>query len=407
MQINSDRLRHRLQQLAQIGRLPNGGVSRLAFSAADQDARAQTQQWLQMAGMTVRIDPAGNLIGRYPGQDETLGAIATGSHLDTVSCGGSYDGALGVIAGVEIAQTLHDAHAHFHHPFEVIVFADEEGSMIGSKAMSGSVESRMATLNRSNSNPLAKALTAIGGNWKAIEQAKRQSEELHAFVELHVEQGPVLESVRAAIGIVEGIVGQRRYQITIEGQANHAGTTPMHLRQDALVAAARVILAVQALANDEHKQTVATVGEIHTIPNTVNVIPGTIKLTVDLRDLCDRHLNQLQSQLNQNLQTIGQETRTKIALQPTLQTPAVLADAEIQAAIEQSCQMLNTSYHYLPSRAGHDAQSLARLTRIGMIFVPSRGGISHSAQEYTAPQHCLQGVQVLWQTLWQCDRQLI
>lgn len=401
--VNPDRLLQSIEHLAQIGQLPDGGVRRIAYSPEDIQARNLLQDWMSEAGMSVRIDPAGNIIGRYPGQFPQAPALATGSHLDTVPTGGRYDGAFGVLAGLEIVRTLREQPLQLNHPLEVIVFTDEESSMIGSKAMSGRVSGDPADYTRSDGTDIQTCLEQIGGNWLSLAEARRSSREIAAFVELHVEQGPVLESAGKQIGIVEGIVGQRRKMITVKGQPNHAGTTPMNLRRDALVAASRVVLAVHKIAQMPGQQ-VATVGQMRVLPNAVNVVPGLVELSLDIRDLSSLHLDQLLEHLQQQLETIAVDTQTEIRMSPCLQAEPALAAPHLQQAIAQVCRELNLSALYLPSRASHDAQELAHVTDMGMIFVPSQAGVSHAETEYSSPEQCVQGTNVLLQTLLSLDQ---
>jgi N-carbamoyl-L-amino-acid hydrolase len=353
--------------------------------------------------MTVRTDPAGNLIGRYSGQLAQAPALATGSHIDTVPNGGQYDGAYGVLAGIEVVRLLHEQGIQLNHPLEVIIFTDEEGSMIGSKAISGNLmpdPNRYATLEDTS---IQTCLAQIGGSWDQIQEAKRTVQDIAAFVELHVEQGPVLESAKVAIGVVEGIVGQRRYQITIEGSSSHAGTTPMTMRQDALVAAAQIVMEVNRLANLPGQQ-VATVGQMKIRPNAVNVIPGWVEMSLDIRDLSSDRLDELMAQLQQTIAEIAAQTQTKIQLYPRLENEAAIAQPHIQQLITQTCEELALSHLALPSRASHDAQEFAKFTDMGMIFVPSQSGISHAETEYTSPEQCIQGANVLLHTLLKLDK---
>ncbi len=397
--INGDRLNQTIAGLAQIGKLPNGGVKRIAYSQKDIAARNLVQNWMQEAGMTIKIDAAGNIIGKYPGKYPDAPALATGSHIDTVPCGGHYDGAYGVLAGIEIARVFRENHIFLNYSFEVIVFTDEEGSMIGSKAISGRVVNDPNYYRRTDGTDICSCLEKIGGNWHNIAQAKRSRQDIAIFVELHVEQGPILESMGKQIGVVEGIVGQRRFNITVKGSANHAGTTPMHMRQDALVAAAKVVLAVNQIANTSPGQQVATVGKLQLQPNAANVVPGWVEMSLDIRDLSSLHIDSLLQQLRLHLEEIAVETNTQICLNPALHNKPALAEPYIQKVIAQVCEDLQLSYTYLPSRASHDAQELAQVTDMGMIFVPSKLGVSHSASEYTSPEQCIDGANVLLQTI--------
>ena len=403
LSINSERLQKSIERLAQIGQISPGGVRRIAYSPEDLEARNLIQQWMSEAGMSVRLDTAGNIIGSYGGKWAKATALATGSHIDTVPNGGRYDGAYGVLAGLEVVRVLNEEQIQLDHPFEVIVFTDEEGSMIGAKAMSGKVLKDPACYLRPDGTDIQTCLKRVGGDWERIEQARRNCEELVAFVELHVEQGPILESSGKQIGVVEGIVGQRRYIITVKGQSSHAGSTPMQMRQDALVAASQVVLVVNKLANTPGQQ-VATVGQMQVSPNAANVIPGLVEMSLDIRDLSNSHIDNLLEQLQLELKRIATDTRTQIAISPYLRNEPALAAPHIQQTIVQVCSQLGLSYAHLPSRASHDAQEIANFTDMGMIFVPSENGISHAVTEYTSPEECARGANVLLHTLLSLDR---
>ncbi|MEO1399780.1 MAG: Zn-dependent hydrolase [Cyanobacteria bacterium J06635_1] len=408
LRINGERLMQTLNDIAAIGALPNGGVRRLAFSPEDVQARSRMQRWMETAGMTVTIDTAGNMIGRYPGRFPHAPALATGSHLDTVPNAGIYDGAYGVLAGLEVARTLHEQGLQLDHSLEVIVFADEERTMIGSKAMTGQASLDPEYYAHPHYAPMEPSLSNIGGDWAQLPTAKRALGSLAAFVELHVEQGPVLESSGNPIGLVTGIVGQRRYVITIEGQASHAGTTPMSMRQDALVAASQVILAVNRIGCTQDGgltgDQVATVGAMKLSPNVANTIPGQVEITLDIRDLSNACLDQMLATLEEEIGAIATTTQTRIHLKRQLRNEPVPVNSHIYNTIAQVCDHLGFKSHALPSRASHDAQIIASITDMGMIFVPSEAGISHSETEYTSPEHCIQGANVLLQTLLQLDQ---
>lgn len=403
LSVDGDRLTAMIQQLAHIGKLPNGGVQRLAFSPEDYYARALVRQWMIEANMTVRIDEAGNLIGRYPGRFDVAPPLVTGSHIDTVPNAGYYDGAYGVIAGIEVVRTLDQQNILLDHPIEVIVFADEERTMIGCKAMAGHLLEKPDLYSSRDQEPIQDCLKRIGGNWEIVDHARRSPGSMTAFVEVHVEQGPVLTSQGKQIGVVTGIVGQQRYWITVEGQSSHAGTTPMSMRQDALVAAAQIVLAINHIGNQPGDQ-VATVGRMEIFPNVANSIPGKVEMSLDLRDLCGDRLDQLLTAIEQAMDDIAIKTQTQIAISQRLKNTPVLASSHIQNAIIQACEDLNLSYCRLPSRASHDAQEIASIADMGMIFVPSEGGISHAETEYTSKQDCVNGAQVLLQTLISLDQ---
>ncbi|MFQ6539701.1 MULTISPECIES: Zn-dependent hydrolase [Aphanothece] len=401
-----ERLSHSLEALAQIGRLPSGAVRRLAFTDEDRAARTLVMGWMEEAGLAVRIDPAGNLIGRYEGLDPEAPVLATGSHIDTVPEGGRYDGALGVMAGLEVVRVLGQQGHRLHHPLEVIVFADEESTMVGCKSMVGRAPDQPESYATAVGRPIQDCLASIGGDWARRAEARRPPGEIAAFLELHVEQGGVLEAVGKEIGVVEGVVGQQRYTISVNGQANHAGTTPMAMRRDALTTAAQIILAIEDMALHFPGDPVATVGKLQVWPNAANIVPGRVEFTLDMRDLSHTVIDHMRAQLERKIENIAVASRTRIAMTPQFLVDPSPADPMIQEVITESCQQLGLSYTHLPSRASHDAQEMGRLTAMGMIFVPSRDGVSHSADEFTSPEQCVQGVNVLLQSLIRLDASL-
>lgn len=404
MTINGARLLRSIDQLAEIGKLPNGGVSRVAFTTEDLLARQLVQSWMTEAGMAVRIDAAGNIIGRYAGLNPHAPALATGSHIDTVPVAGRYDGCLGVLAGIEVVRVLNAQKHRLQHPLEVIVFTDEERSVIGCKAMAGEIKEPSDYYARLDGTSIQTCLRKIGGDWDQIASAQRDRSDIAAFVELHVEQGGVLEYHDMPIGVVDGIVGQYRFAVDVIGRMNHAGTTPMSMRKDALVAAAQMVLAVNQVALENPGDHVATVGYLNVMPNATNTVPGQVDFRIDLRDLSQSNLDTLLGQIKVRFAEIAEATQTEYRMRETLHILPTLATEPIKVAIAQVSKSLGLPYMHLPSRAGHDAQEIGRFTDMGMIFVPSQAGISHSELEYTAPEQCVQGTNVLLQTFLELDR---
>ncbi len=404
LMVQGDRLNANIDRLGKIGQQASGSICRLAFTPEDLQARYLVQQWMIAAGMTVRTDAAGNLIGTYAGNIPNAPSLTTGSHIDTVPSGGKFDGVLGVLAGIEVVNTLRENNLRLNHAIEVIVFTDEESTMIGSQAIAGTVLLNSPERYQPKSNDsIQTCLENMGGNWDALATAKRNPSDIAAFLELHVEQGAVLEKSGCEIGIVQGVVGMRRNKITILGQANHAGTTPMDERQDALVAAAQVILSVRNIAKKMPSNPVATVGYLTVEPNSVNSVAGRVELAVDMRDLSQTCLDEMVEQLQEDLNFIARDTNTKITQTPILWVEPTPAAGHTQAIIESVCQRLGLSYCALPSRAGHDAMEIGRITDMGMIFVPSLAGVSHSEAEYTSSAQCTYGTNVLLHTFLELD----
>lgn len=276
--------------------------------------------------------------------------------------------------------------------------------MVGSKAMAGTAPTDPEQYGTAENEPIQDCLKRIGGDWNCLPSARRTRQDVACFVELHVEQGGVLEAVDREIGVVEGIVGQQRHRVTIQGQANHAGTTPMNMRRDALATAAQLVLAVEDMAKHFPGDPVATVGALQVWPNAINIVPGWVEMSLDMRDLSQEVIEHMLEQLRRKIETVAVASRTKIRIKPELKVEPTLAQEEIQAVIVESCNELGLSYTHLPSRASHDAQEVGRFTDMGMIFVPSLAGISHSADEYTSPEQCSQGANVLLNTLLKLDK---
>jgi beta-ureidopropionase / N-carbamoyl-L-amino-acid hydrolase len=397
---DSARVQAHLTELAQFGANPEGGVSRVAFSDADVTGRGYVKRLMEAAGLEVRIDAAGNLIGRLEGTERKLPSIMVGSHTDSVPHGGNYDGDVGVMGGIEVAQQLRDRRIRLRHALEVVDFTDEEGGLVGSRAMAGELSAATLDLVNASGRSVRDGIRALGGDPDAIGRAQRNPGDIAAYLELHIEQGGTLEHTRTDIGVVEGIVGIHWWEATVEGIANHAGTTPMDQRHDALLAASELVLAVNAAATAFPGRQVATVGRIRAEPGAPNVIPGRAVLSIEVRDLDSARIEAVFERIRARAAEIARTRGTNIEFRDLEATAApALTDPRIQRIIASQARELGLTTMAMPSGAGHDAQDIARIAPIGMIFVPSVGGISHSPREYTAPADIANGVNVLMRSV--------
>jgi N-carbamoyl-L-amino-acid hydrolase len=369
----------RVGELSKFGANPEGGVSRVAFSDADLAGRKYIRSLMEKSGLNVRVDAAGNIIGRREGRDPKLPVILFGSHIDSVPHGGNYDGDLGVLGALECIEILNEQQHVTSHPLEVVVFSDEEGGLTGSHAVAGELSPKALQLKSHSGKTIGEGIRFIGGDPDHLQAAKRNRSEILAYLELHIEQGGILEAENINIGVVEGIVGINEWEVTVLGFANHAGTTPMNQRKDALVAAARLVESVNQIAKSTPGRQVATVGKIQAEPGAPNVIPGKVVMTLEIRDLEKSKIDLVFEKIKTSADKIAADTGTTISL-ASLDLTAVPAptDPRLRMAIQEAAIGLGLTTKLMPSGAGHDAQDIARIAPIGMIFVPSIGGISHS-----------------------------
>ncbi len=401
--IDGARLNGWLQQFDGIGRTA-GGINRVAYSEADLAGRAFTLSLLRDAELSSTIDAAGNIRARVPGTDPSLPPIVIGSHIDSVTDGGNFDGPVGSFAAIEVARSLREQAVRLRHPVEVAIWANEEGGVIGSKlAIGDRANVDLDSVARSGKT-IRDGIGLIGGNLARLDDDIRPKGSARCYLELHIEQGGLLEQAGLSIGVVQGIVGLRWFEVTIDGFANHAGTTPMDQRKDAMLAAAQFTVAINQAVRSEPGRQVATVGHLVPTPNTTNVVPGRVKLTVDLRDLDPDKLARFARTFEQIGHEIGRATGTTFAFQETVSSAPALADAGVMDAIEASAVRLGLTRQRMPSGAGHDAQELARIAPMGMIFVPSVGGISHSPREFTRAEDVTRGANVLFNAVLAMDR---
>ncbi|MCH7823753.1 MAG: Zn-dependent hydrolase, partial [Acidobacteria bacterium] len=386
-----------------FGATQNGGTTRVAFSDEDLAARAFVAELMENAGLSVSIDGIGNLIGRRAGTEASLLPIMLGSHIDTVPAGGSYDGQVGSIGALEVAQTLADHGITTRHPLEFVIFQNEEGGKTGSRALIGIVEARELDVVTASGYSIGEGIRILGGDPTRVAAVERAPGSIAAFLELHIEQGAILHRQGIDIGVVEGIVGIKRWDVTFEGFANHAGTTPMNARRDALLAAARFIDAVHDVASTTSGRQVATVGRIAASPGAPNVIPGLVTVSLEIRDLEMSVIDAVFEAIRARAVAIASATDTSVDFEPFYVSHEAPTDPRIRALVAEAAEALGLSSLALPSGAGHDAQSIAMLAPIGMIFVPSIDGISHSPREYSEPDAIVAGVNVLLHTLLKLD----
>jgi N-carbamoyl-L-amino-acid hydrolase len=413
IEINADRLWNRIEALSRITD-PAKPWTRRAFDGHFAQGRAWLAQEFKAAGLAVEIDAGGNLIGRSAGTGRGLGALVAGSHSDTVPSGGRFDGILGLLAALEVAQSMQEQQVRLAHPLEVVDFLAEEPSdfgisCVGSRSWAGVLtESDLARRLPSNLS-LAEAIDSAGGNAGQLGQAVRPRNSVAGYVELHIEQGLVLAERNAAIGIVTAIVGIRRYEVTIEGRADHAGTTPMALRRDALVGGARVIGTVEELARDrvaESPYLVATVGKISVEPNAINAVPGRVSMILETRSTEDAALVQFEQDLRKRIESELQQRGLRLTIVTLSQTSPTACSPMIQSMIEKAAGAAGLNSTRLPSGAGHDGVFVARISPMAMIFVPCRDGRSHAPEEWAEPSDCANGARVLAETLMLLDRRL-
>jgi N-carbamoyl-L-amino-acid hydrolase len=410
--VDAGALRARIEALSAFGRPAGGsfadGVSRVAYSDADVAGRAYVMGLMRAAGLAPRVDPAGNIFGRRAGSSPSAPPILFGSHIDSVPSGGNFDGDLGSLAALGVLEACQAAGTQTRHPLEMVVWSAEEGvafgrGLAGSRIVAGDVTPKDLE-QEWNGMTRADALRKIGGNPQRIDEATRRKGAYHGYLEMHIEQGGTLEQNRVAIGVVEGIVSIERYRVVVTGMANHAGTTRMADRHDALVAAAQVTLAVRAIVTARPGRQVGTVGQLDVEPNAPNVVPGVVRLTVEMRDLSSQTLEAMGRELRQRIAATASDTGTAIEVTPLGGNPPAVASPDVQTLIERAAGTMRLETTRLPSGASHDAQMASQLCPMGMIFVPSIAGISHSPKELTRWDDCANGANVLLHAVLEMDR---
>lgn len=401
----SNRVNDDLVTIAAFGALSSGGVTRLALTKEDLNARQYLIEKMKETNLSITMDAVGNTFGRREGL-KNLPPVLIGSHLDTVVEGGNFDGIAGVIAALEVMRRLNEESIETIRPIEMINFTAEESSRfltatLGSKCMRGSLTiEQLKSMKDSSSISFYEALKQAGFQPEQLETVKKKKGDYHAFMELHIEQGPVLEVENRSIGIVTAIAAPTRLKVHVKGVADHSGTTPMHLRNDALVGASELIVALETIASTKAgDHTVATVGNVLVQPGVMNVIPGEVTLLVDIRDIHIEDKNKAVGLFLKEIDQVAQKRNLQIAHELLVNDTPVPLSSKIIHCLKENAQKLNEPYQVMHSGAGHDAMNLVPITDVGMIFVPSKDGISHNKLEHTDLEHILKGIDLLYETV--------
>ncbi|MGW8265402.1 MAG: allantoate amidohydrolase [Longimicrobiales bacterium] len=406
LRINGPRLNQWLREFSRFGAREDGGVDRVAFSDADVAGRAWVLTRLEEAELEVSLDAAGNLFGRRRGSEGGLSPLMLGSHIDSVPAGGNYDGPLGSLGAIEVVRTLNEAGVTTRHPLEVVIFVNEEGGKTGSRILAGEFQDRELGLETASGFTIREGIRRLGGDPDLLAEARREPGSVAGYLELHVEQGGILEGEDTAIGVVEGIVGIRRWTATVSGSTNHAGTTPMDQRRDALLGAARLVEAVNRVVTGFPGSQVGTVGQIQASPGAPNVIPGEVRMSIEIRALDMDTIGRVMERIGQEAGIISQQNGTPISIEEFYLSAAAPTDERFRGWVEDAAESLRLSHRRMPSGAGHDAQSVARIAPMGMIFIPSVGGLSHHPDEYSRPEDIEAGANVLLGALLRADEGL-
>jgi len=404
--VNEQRIAGRILELAKFGRDDKGHGYRVAYTKGDIEGRAWFTGLMKNAGLEVSVDSAGNIIGKRKGKNALLKPIVFGSHIDMVPDGGNYDGTLGSLAALEIIEVLNENKQITAHPLEVIVFANEEGGTVGSKAMAGQLTAEGLKQVSQSGLIMAEGIKAIGGEPANIQSCIRKNGDIHSFLELHIEQGGILESENLQIGVVEGIMGRVAWDVAVNGVANHAGSTPMRMRQDALLAAAKFIVVVNEVINSVKGNQVGTVGKIAALPGAYNVIPGEVTLGLEIRDLSMEKIAMLFSEIEKRTEKIATDSKVTFSFQKqSIVLPPAFTNKSLQQKINSSAKELGFTTRFMQSGPYHDSSQMSLIAPVGMIFVPSVGGISHSPKEFTKTTDMTNGANVLLQTILKLDKE--
>lgn len=404
LSINAPRLKNRLEELSAIGRLQDYGIYRMAFSDGDMQGRDWFKQQVSQAGLALYEDGAANIHARLNWRDD-VPSVMSGSHLDTVPGAGHLDGAMGVLVALECLQSMKEQGIQTRYPLEAVAFTDEEGrfgGMFGSQALTGKLtpESIHNAIDL-NGVSVSEAMKSQGLNAMDALHARRSPESIHAFVEMHIEQGPVLDQLKQPIGVVEGIVGLFRWDVNLKGVANHAGTTPMNMRNDAFSGLAEFSMQIPRILEEfGTERSVTTIGRVELSPGAANVVPGNANFSLEVRDTDKRILEELHHAYRRSLSAIARRRGLMFEFSVISEIEPVKCDSEIMRVIKAVSEELSAKAYQLPSGAAHDTQMLASITRAGMVFVPSKAGRSHSAAEWTDMDDIILGANVMLNTIY-------
>ena len=407
---DQERIADMLRQIAEIGADPTAGISRVGFSKDERDAHELVGGWLRNLGLAISVDPIGNTMAVRRGAAENKPAIAFGSHLDSVVHGGKFDGIVGVVAMVEVMTLLAEGRAATEHPLKGMIFACEEGARfgepcIGSKAIAGMLtEADLTRIRDAEGITLEQAMSGIGLNPLQLADVRWNRDDLAAFLEVHIEQGRILESESRPIGLVDVVSGSTRLRMTVAGRAGHTGGTPMQHRADALAAAAEITLTVEALANGPtYRGTRATVGVLDVYPNRITTIPGRVDMRLDVRDFDSDRLRRAAREIADRARIVADRRGVAIDAEVIADTSPVVLSMWLRQALSQVCGELGIDWRFMPSGAGHDAQIMASIAPAAIIFVPSKDGASHVPEEWTSVADIAKGADVLYQAILRID----
>jgi allantoate deiminase len=405
MKTNFDRIKNDIETLSKYNSSKDGGLTRFSLTPEDKMARDYLKTELQNLGLEIYEDAAGTLFGRREGTDKNAKAILIGSHFDSVKNGGNFDGPAGVIMALEIMRTLNENNVVLKNPLEFVAMIEEEGGrfgsgVFGSRAMVGLVDYKQLEQNKDRDGvSMADAFREFGFDPTKIEEAKKDKEKIKAFIELHIEQGPILENESKDVGIVEFIVGINEFKVTIKGKADHAGTTPMDMRSDAVLAASKVISKTAEYAMAEENGTVATVGSLEVKPGAANIVAKEAVFTVDIRSKSEKSIDSVKVKIVKDLERITNETATSYEMTEMLNAKPVEMNPNIVELFKKSAEEIDLSYKMMLSGAGHDAMIMSQITEVGLIFVPSKGGKSHSKDEWTDYDQLQKGIELVYETI--------